>query len=93
LALANNTWDAYFFRSHDGQEADLVLEKGREREVLEIKLTSAPAPEDVARLGKVAELLEATRHTFICRIKTSIFGDKVWIVNLQDYLNARRPTS
>lgn len=33
-------FDAYFFRTHDGHEADLVLDHGREREVIDIKLTS-----------------------------------------------------
>jgi uncharacterized protein len=86
LAARGDTFDPYFFRSHDGLEADLVLERGREREVIEIKLTSAPAPEDVARLGRVAELLQATRHTLICRVQKSVFGQKAWVANLRDYL-------
>jgi len=50
--------DAYFFRSHDGYEADLVIESGRTREVIEIKLTSGPALEDLARLAQVGDLIK-----------------------------------
>jgi predicted AAA+ superfamily ATPase len=89
-AAKGESWDAYFFRSHDGFEADLVLERGREREVIEIKLTSGPAPEDVARLGKVAELIRATHQTLICRVRDSVFAGRRWVTNLPDYLRARQ---
>ena len=83
-------WDAYFFRSHDGMEADLVLEKGREREVIEIKLTSGPAPQDLARLGAVAALIKATRQTLICRVRQPVFARDRWVTNLGNYLEAAR---
>ena len=34
----------YFFRTHDGLEVDLVLEGSGHRELVEIKLTTAPTP-------------------------------------------------
>jgi predicted AAA+ superfamily ATPase len=64
--------DASFFRSHDGYEADLVLEGGHTREMIEIKLTSAPAPEDLARLAKVGEMIQATQVVLLCRVRKSI---------------------
>ncbi|MBM3883072.1 MAG: ATP-binding protein [Verrucomicrobia bacterium] len=81
--------DAYFFRSHDGFEADLVLEQEHEREVIEIKLTSGPKPEDLARLGQVAGLTKATRQTLICRVRDSVFAGGRVVANLRDYLAAR----
>lgn len=80
--------DAYFFRAHDGHEADLVLKLGRETEVIEIKLTSGPTPEDLARLGKVATLLKATRQVLICRVQTSVTRGDKWVTRLEDYLAA-----
>jgi predicted AAA+ superfamily ATPase len=87
-ALRGDTSDAFFFRSHDGHEADLVLESGRHREAIEIKLTSGPAPEDLARLARVAALIGATRHTLICRVRQSVFAPGRIVANLPDYLRS-----
>lgn len=87
-AARGESCDAYFFRSHDGHEADLVLESGREREVIEIKLTSAPTPEDLARLDKVAGMIKATRSVLLCRVRESVTKGQRWVANLRDYLAA-----
>jgi uncharacterized protein len=85
-SVRGETGEACFFRSHDGYEADLVLETGRVREVVEIKLTSAPTPEDLARLDKVATMVKATRQVLLCRVRDSITTGTRWVANLQDYL-------
>ncbi|MFM7751007.1 MAG: ATP-binding protein [Opitutaceae bacterium] len=82
--------EASYFRTHDGYEADLVLEDGRRREIIEIKLTSSPAPEDLARLGKIAAMIKATHSTLICRIRKSIFAEDRTVANLPDYLDTIR---
>jgi predicted AAA+ superfamily ATPase len=82
------TCEAYFFRSHDGYEVDLVLKTGRLREVIEIKLTSGPAPEDLARLDKVAAMVAASRRVLLCRVRNSVTTGSRWVVNLRDYLRA-----
>ena len=81
-------FDAYFFRTHDGHEADLVLDRGREREVIEIKLTSGPTTDDLARLGKVAEMVQATRQVLLCRVRESVTKGARWVTGLKDYLAA-----
>jgi predicted AAA+ superfamily ATPase len=81
--------DAYFFRSHDGYEADLVIENGRVREVIEIKLTSGPPPEDLARLAQVGEMIQASRVVLLCRVRNSITSGHQWVTNLVDYLRAK----
>lgn len=43
----DESFEPFFSRTHDGHEADLVLDFGREREVIEIKLTSGPTTEDL----------------------------------------------
>ncbi len=92
-AARGDSCDAFFFRSHDGYEADLVIKGGRAREAIEIKLTSGPAPEDLARLAKVAEMINATRQTLICRVRESVFAGNRSVANLRDYLNVRPGTS
>ena len=81
--------DAYFFRNHDGYEADLVIESGRVREVIEIKLTSGPTPEDLARLGQVGDLIKATQRVLLCRVRDSVTTGRQWVTNLPDYLRAK----
>jgi predicted AAA+ superfamily ATPase len=88
-AARGESCDAYFFRSHDGYEADLVLERGRVREVIEIKLTSGPTPEDLARLAKVGEMIKATQLTLLCRVGRSVTTGRQWVTNLTDYLKTK----
>ncbi len=77
---------AYFFRSHDGHEADLVLEGRGRRELIEIKLTTSPTPETFDRLASVATALKATRQVVISRTKTPQLSATRWSTNLTDYL-------
>ena len=66
---------AYHFRTSDGHELDLVLEIGRERIAVEIKLTSNPSPHDLARLEKCAAMINATRSILVTNVPTDA-GDK-----------------
>ena len=61
---------------------------GREREVIEIKLTSGPTTDDLARLGKVAEMVKATRQVLLCRVRKSVTKGVKWVTRLEDYLAA-----
>jgi hypothetical protein len=62
------------------------LESGRQREVIEIKLTTAPASEDFVRLEKVAALTKATRQVLISRTRQPLVSGKRWSVDLMSYL-------
>jgi len=85
------SFEAFFFRSHDGFEADLILDFGRVREVIEIKLTSGPSPENLSRLGKVSELVKGTRQVLLCRVAKSVTQGDRWVTGLDDYLAACSP--
>lgn len=87
-AARGESHDACFFRSHDGYEADLVIETSRTREVIEIKLTSGPTPEDLTRLARVGDLIGATRVVLLCRVRESVVTGRQWVTNLVDYLRA-----
>jgi hypothetical protein len=79
---------AYYFRTQDGLEADLLLEFGEHREIIEIKLTTSPSPEDFARLEKVAALSKATRQVLISRANRAVVTKDKWSVDLAAYLRA-----
>lgn len=64
LAARGTPFDAWYFRTSDGFECDLVLELGRERWAIEVKLTTSPTPADMARLDKTADMIDAT-HRFL----------------------------
>ncbi len=65
-----------------------MIERGRSREVIEIKLTSEPTPEDLARLTKVGDLLQAPHVVLLCRVRESVTTGRRWVTNLPDYLRA-----
>jgi hypothetical protein len=57
--------------------------------VIEIKLTSGPTPEDLARLAKVGDLIKATQRVLLCRVRKSVTTGRQWVTNLSDYLRAK----
>ena len=60
--------DAYYFRTSDGYEVDLVLEFARERWAIEIKLTSDPTQRALERLESCASMVKATRSILVSRV-------------------------
>jgi predicted AAA+ superfamily ATPase len=86
LAAAGKRAGAFFFRTADGHELDLVLDWGVERWAIEIKLTSDPSPEMLTRLDKTADMIDASRRVLVCRIGRPIANDRVLIANLDVWL-------
>jgi predicted AAA+ superfamily ATPase len=83
--------DAHFFRTQDGHEVDLVLQSGTVRELIEIKLSSAPAPEDLVKLDALGAKLHATRCVLLSRTRAPHAEGKRWSVDLNTYLDATKP--
>ena len=78
LSAEGRTCDAFHFRTSDQYELDLVLDFGKERWAVEIKLTSSPGPEDMARLEKTADLVNASRRFLVSQTRQpSAFGRRV----------------
>lgn len=71
-ALSSNgrVFEAYYFRTSDQFEIDLVLETPRVRWAIEIKLTTSPGPSDLARLNKAADMIGAERRVLVSRART-----------------------
>lgn len=57
--------EAFYLRTSDQLEIDLILELEGERWAIEIKLTTSPAPADLAQLDAKADLIEATRRFLV----------------------------
>ena len=68
LSTRGEAFEAYFLRTSDGYEIDLVLAFRGETWAIEIKLTSNPSPEDFARLEKSAATLGAKHRVPISRV-------------------------
>lgn len=69
LSARGRRFEPYYFRTSDGYEIDLVLDFGAERWAVEIKLTSSPAPEDMARLDKAADMIGASRRFLVSQTR------------------------
>jgi predicted AAA+ superfamily ATPase len=76
LALVGRHADAFFLRTSDDYGIDLLLDHGRERWAIEVKLTSDPAPEDLARLDRVADLVRARKRILVSQTRNPAFADR-----------------
>lgn len=64
--------EAYFFRTSDQHEVDLVLERGGRRCAIEIKLSTSPGPDDMRRLNRAADLIDAHSRVLISRTRHAV---------------------
>jgi predicted AAA+ superfamily ATPase len=65
---------AFYLRTSDQYEIDLLLEYGGRLWAFEIKLTSSPAPADLDGLGKKAGLVGASGHFLISRTSQPVMS-------------------
>ena len=65
LSTAGVSHSAYFFRTNDQYEIDLLLDIGKELWAIEVKLTSSPKTTDMDRLDKAADLVGASRRFLV----------------------------
>ncbi|MGQ0653331.1 MAG: ATP-binding protein [Betaproteobacteria bacterium] len=66
LAAAGVDAGAHFLRTGDGYEVDLLLTFGAVKAAIEVKLTASPAPQDMARLERAADLVSAEHRYIVC---------------------------
>lgn len=90
LSALGRKVDAYHFRSSDQHELDLVLDFGKELWAVEIKLTSSPAPEDMARLDKSADMIKAERRFLVSQTNRSSGDGNRVSCNLHAFLEFLR---
>jgi uncharacterized protein len=76
----------YSLRTSDRYEVDLVLDFGSERWACEIKLTTHPGPDDLARLNKVADWVRANRRVLISRTTEPLAQDGCHSLDVAGFL-------
>jgi predicted AAA+ superfamily ATPase len=76
LSSKERQFSAFFFRTSDRYELDLVLDFGDELWAVEVKLTASPAPEDMARLDKTADMVKASRRFLISQTRRPSGGHR-----------------
>jgi len=76
LSARGRKFSAYYFRTSDEYEIDLILEIDDELWAIEVKLTSSPSPADLDRVDKAADMARATRRFLVTRTNRPA-GDKV----------------
>ncbi len=69
LSARGVSFESYYFRTSDLYEVDLVIDTGRERWAIEVKLTASPGPDDMARLDRAAGMIGATRRFLVTRTR------------------------
>jgi predicted AAA+ superfamily ATPase len=86
LAAKGCSHQAHYLRTSDGFEIDLVLDIAGQRWAIEVKLTSAPTPADVAKLEQTAKLVDATRMALVCRKHIGGQASRVLVTDLDHLL-------
>jgi predicted AAA+ superfamily ATPase len=69
LQQTDRSFEAFFFRTSDQYELDLVLDFGKSRWAIEIKLSSSPSPRDMSRLNQAADMIAADRRFLISQTR------------------------
>jgi predicted AAA+ superfamily ATPase len=91
LRQADQSFEAYFFRTSDQHELDLVLDFGQSRWAIEIKLSSSPSPQDMRRLDLAADMVGADRRLLISQTAQVIDEGSRVSCNLEWILNTVNP--
>jgi predicted AAA+ superfamily ATPase len=74
LQQAGRHCEAFFLRTSDQREIDLVLDFGKSLWAVEVKLAAAPTPEDLAALNRTADLIKADKRILVSRVSRSVLG-------------------
>lgn len=92
LSSRGRSFDAYYFRTSDQHELDLLLDFGKELWAVEVKLTSSPGPDDMRKLDKTADMIRASRRFLISQTSRSSGNNRRSSCNLPAFLKLLRET-
>jgi predicted AAA+ superfamily ATPase len=81
LTIQGRTTEAFYFRTSNGYELELVLQWGAIRWALEIKPTSNPTTQMVQRLQKTAAMIGAQKSILLCRTADPVTRPDLSITN------------
>jgi hypothetical protein len=88
LTSQGRSFEAFYLRTVDGLEIDLVLELAPRRWAIEVKLTSSPGPGDLDKLRRNAELIAADRICLVSRTAHTARGEHELSTDLAGLLEA-----
>jgi len=86
LTVTGCFFDAYFLRTSDQHEIDLLIQFGSVIWAIEIKLTTQPSPTDMRKLNKVADLIGADKRFLVSQHKEFIDAGAQISTNLPDLI-------
>lgn len=86
LSASGHNCTPYYMRTSDQFEIDLLLDFGTERWACEIKLTANPQSDDLARLNKVADLINAEKRILISRTRSPMEAGNCASLNVAGFL-------
>jgi len=86
LQSQGRAYDAFYLRTKDGEEIDLVIELDGARWAVEVKLTSRPSPADFDALDKKADLIKAGNRVLVSRLPGIHGGHGRWSADLPGFL-------
>lgn len=92
LSQTHLHWSAYYLRTQDQHEINLVVEVDGEIWAMEMKLTSRPSPEDLRRLTANADLIDAKHRFLVCQECEEVSDGVQTLCNLEGivaYIEAR----
>ncbi|OGQ90970.1 MAG: hypothetical protein A2289_00645 [Deltaproteobacteria bacterium RIFOXYA12_FULL_58_15] len=86
LSASGKSTQAFYMRTSDQYELDLVLDWGTQKWAIESKLTSNPSPQMITRLQKTAEIINARRSVLVCRVEEPIESDELLVTDLRGWM-------
>lgn len=84
LSTMDKAHEAYFLRTNDGYELDLILKFSQELWAFEIKLSSTPGPDDVKKLKTAADFIKADRRLIISKTARPIHTHDFISTNIEN---------
>lgn len=86
LEIKGAVHNAFYLRTSDQREIDLILELAGERWAIEVKLTSRPGRDDLASLNRNADLIEADKRFLVCRRSDLVQSGNQTVCDLEGML-------
>ena len=86
LEIKGAVHNAFYLRTSDQREIDLILELAGERWAIGVKLTSRPGRDDLATLNRNADLIEADQRFLVCRSSDLVQSGNQTVCDLEGML-------
>jgi len=86
LRYSGRSFEAYYLRTSDQREIDLLIEMESELWAFEIKLTARPSTNDMAQLNAKADLVQADKRFLVCQRTEFVDGGAAVLCDLKSLI-------